>query len=592
MPPLVDRILGFLPSAGLIVLATVAAFFALRFFLRRVGSSQPATALAHVLLARPQGGREVTGWLLFCVTLLLALDFRGFTGGFFRQDDFSFLQVAREQGSLGHQLLLYHNDHTLPLFRFEVWALVSLAGARCDSHTMAAWFNAANFLICLGVLLAVVWLLTEMGARRIVIAAACVWLWFWPSWGEFTSGFYTLWMYPQCLALGLASIAAWVRASRLGGGRWICVSLLFVVAAATLGVVGLWIFPTMAAVAWLHRVPRHGLLAAAVLGLSGITAFAFYTRFSEHAYSERERVQNPNATRVHASILPTLREHLVALPFGFLSGVGGSVLSGAIPPVTKGLVPQVAAHNRLCQTLIVVECLVALGLLGALWRLSRRWSPTDRRRVATLLLPLFVLTGMTIVARPSIMQWPALFWPAKYQCIPITSCVLAACFVLECSAFATAQHAHRSKNRIILTLPLAVGATVLIAAFESALHLNIPWFPGGRDANAQSAHIRRADHVRFINDLTGLASDVGQTSLTLPRLAIGFGGYDYLEIGGHPVFGANYIIPDLLAASPATRISLVLTDTANVDATILGKLREFPELTRLFLPVASSPALP
>lgn len=65
------------------------------------------------------------GWIVaVSAAWLIALDGPLLAHGFFRQDDFSFLAVARET-DLWTQLSLRHNDHVYPIFRFQVWALVN-----------------------------------------------------------------------------------------------------------------------------------------------------------------------------------------------------------------------------------------------------------------------------------------------------------------------------------------------------------------------------------------------------------------------------------------------------------------------------------
>lgn len=583
--PLMDRLVTFVPTAALIVGLTAAvAWLVWRSSVRIRHNAGPLNA--RWLVSPAAGGREPFFWLVGLIFLVLFFDGAGYRSGFFRQDDFSFLQVARESRSLAEQLLLYHSDHTLPLFRLQVWLLVSAAGPSATPTQLAAWFNAANFLTHLAVLLSFAWLLTEWSARRVVVAGACVLLWTWPSWGEFTAGFYILWIYPQTLALGLAAMAAWRRGSRRHNPVWIVVSLVLAAFAVSLGVAGIWILPVLAGVAWLHRAdwpPRHFMLATASLVVLGLTTVLFYTKLTDHPYSERERVQNPRGVRMHGRLGTTLHDHGWQLPFGVASAAGGAVLSGLTPTVLKGFSKVVSDRPTVARSVIVAECILATLLFLALWLTLRRWSRAEQGIVISATLPFFAITGLTLVARPGLLDMPASLWAAKYQCISYASAVLTLAVILDRCRFSDLPRARRSLCLMLVAVPLLAGSTHLIYRFERAVNIVYPWFPGGRPANVYFAEKRRNDHALFLTDLGRLSAVVGRPSFALPEATGDHAAYGYLEIGGHPILGSNYRISDLLAASPGTTLRLQFIPPADADPQALAALNEVPSLRSLFL---------
>ena len=111
------------------------------------------------------------------------------------------------------------------------------------ASALAAIFNLANFLTYLGVLLAGCWLLAELSARRVTLAAFALFAWLWPGWGEFTSGLYTISVYPQTMIFGFAAVALWLRGMPGPARGWIGLSLLAAAGSASLDISGVWIFP-------------------------------------------------------------------------------------------------------------------------------------------------------------------------------------------------------------------------------------------------------------------------------------------------------------------------------------------------------------
>ena len=209
--------------------------------------------LSEFAFGRVQTRMEWLAVATGCGVLLAISDFHGFSIGFFRYDDFAFVQDARDGPDILEYLGLYHNDHALPLFRIEIMALVMLCGKAFSAFQLASLFNTLAALTFFGLLLSGCWLLSGLDVRRLGIACFCVVLWMWPSWGEFTSGFYTILIYPQTVVFGFISIGSVLHAIRTRSrGLWV-LALITSAAAPLVDVSGVWVFPILLAIVWAKR---------------------------------------------------------------------------------------------------------------------------------------------------------------------------------------------------------------------------------------------------------------------------------------------------------------------------------------------------
>jgi hypothetical protein len=573
---------GALTALGLLVAVATAMIWRQR---RPAPFVEPGSLLADYLLGRPDRLRDWILILLGCVGLLLAFDFHGFTRGFFREDDFAFVQDAREALPLSQQIGLYHADHSLPLYRVEVWSLVRLCGPRARAWDLAAAFNTVNFLTYLGVLLGGCWVLAELSARRAILAAFCLLVWLWPPWGEFTSGFYTISVYPQTLVFGFAAVAAELRGMRSSRGSWLGLSILAATVSAGLDISGVWVFPALAAFAWSARArPGRKTPVGFLFALAAVFALAaaYHLVLAQHPLAGRELVQNPGA-----NLLAFGRPRIALLLSwktvrGVISGLGGTLLSAVAPPAVQVLNRNFGAHPGYGTVLVWADLAATLGTGAVLWRYARKLEPPDQRVFLAVLWPVVLLVGMPVAARPGIVTVPGLLWPTKYLAVPYSWLVLAGVFLVDRLGFGGPTRSGQTLRRLAAIACIGVWLTVSQWGLERSLALTFAWFPGGRYHNSHLAARRRADFAAFQGDLERLASLTGTPTLALPPPNGGFVHFPYLEQGSSLVHGSNYIFTDLLAVAPNVPIKIIAAPAESISPATWEALRRIPDLDAFF----------
>jgi hypothetical protein len=595
---LYGRVAHFAPRWAALTVAVLGATIALGRWRCRRSPAAPtprSSRLAAYLLGRSAGGRDRLVILLGCAGLLLALDYDGFTEGFFRQDDFAFVQDAREGIPLMRQIRLYHNDHSLPLYRVEVSAMVAAAGPGASASGLAAIFNLANFLTYLGVLLGGCWVLAELSARRATLAAFALFAWLWPGWGEFTSGLYTISVYPQTMLFGFAAVALWLRGARTGRGAWFGLGLLAAAGSASLDISGVWIFPVLAAFAWADRGrPDRKSSGVALAGLAVVFALAaaYHLVLAKHSLVGRELVQNPQAR-----LLSYGRPQIAALLSwktvrAMIFGLGGTILSTFTSPVLQILGPHLDNHPLYGSLFAWADLGATAGLALIFWKYARRLPTVDRRLFLAALWPVVLATGMSVVARPLVVGQPGLLWPTKYFPLPYCWLVLAAVLLVDRLAFRDPAAAGRALRRLGSVAILGVWLCLSQWYLERAMALTFPWMPGGRYHNSHVAVLRRADFAAFQGDTARLAALAGTTRLALPKPTGGFWYYPFLEEGEDRRYGSTYYFADLLAVAPEDPVTLSARPLAAVPPATLAALRRIPELDGFFESETGPPAAP
>ncbi len=154
--------------------------------------------------------------------------------GYYRWDDFAFLQMA-DRTALAENLFAPHNDHLLPLWRLEVEALYGLFGLSPVGYIVVTLLSFAAMLALLERFLAA--RAVSLHGRWLALAVASSWA----SWAELTSGYFTLTVYLQIVAIFFAAVAAERRARADGGGGWLALMGALALVAIGLDVSGFWV---------------------------------------------------------------------------------------------------------------------------------------------------------------------------------------------------------------------------------------------------------------------------------------------------------------------------------------------------------------
>ena len=508
---------------------------------------------------RLKGWGDFAGLVLVCASLLVLFDGRGFTEGFFRQDDFSFLAVAQSGLGIARQMVLYHNDHLYPLFRLETWILVRIAGPHATVDRLVSVFNAMNYAACLGVLLAACWLLHELRASRRAVGLAALLIWAWPGWGEFTSGYYTLSAYVQIQALGFCACALLVRGIRTGFAVWFASSLVAVSMALGLDISGLsaWCGVAILAIAFRHSTAvgrwwsyLSGLFV--ILGCYGILSLVV-----KHPYSPRELVQNPQGTTAGVSLALGLLRSPASAVLELLGSLGGLLLSLILPTFLQYYSPVVASSLGVGRALLLIELGVALGAIILTLRPLIRLAPADRNVVLALGAETAACLGMVVAGRTDYaLHVPTLIWWSKYTVMPV--CWIWICIVLFWDRIRLAARCTMDGRMgvLLVLVILPLWLTVSYWKWEQIL------FPGtlaytarGRWGNMQNADARAHHYKQITRDLEELALPSGEGVVELPYPVEWersfFNLHGVLEWGGDVrEGGVCYLFGDLLEASP------------------------------------------
>jgi hypothetical protein len=502
--------------------------------------------------------RIFIGLILWCVTLLIFLDGNSFLNGFFRADDFSFLQVARENNRLLPQLLLYHNDHAYPLFRLEIWALVKLAGPLIDAIHLAEYFNAIIFLSCCLLLCMGCWLLYETVSSSIALFIFPFALWLWPGWGEFTAGFFALSGYIQVQSASFGAAAAMLRGFRRGKRMWLVISILMATIAVSIDTTGLSVFITLGIVT-VASVQRRGnsILIQYLLSLFLLfgTVILFFKFAFAHPYSARELVQNPSGNSFNLFEIHFDKTQLIPMTLGLLAGVGGVAASFFTPTFLQYL--NFRLTMKITLGLYGIQFLVSILVVLLLWRALRRLNCRDAWLSLAFIGNAFALVAMVIVARPLVaVSEPTVLWAPKYLVMPICWFSLAATFVGDryCSAISVSR-LHAAKGLIF------AGAFGLWFSLSN-WYLEKAVFPTpsayisrGRFGNVENARARYERYTSLMQDLSQIARFTGSNEIALPPPQA-WGGAFYsangvLEWGSdYTSNGVTNLFWDFLAASP------------------------------------------
>lgn len=546
--------------------------------------------------------RDFLALAAFCSCVVAAFDGSGFIHGFFRQDDFSFLQVVRETDGLLQQMRLYHSDHFCPLYRLEVWALIKLAGANAGPDALAICFNAINFITCSSLLLSGCWTLHELGGSRLALYAFAFLTWTWQGWGEFTAGYYTVSLFVQVQCLGFCATAAMLRGFRHNSIAWLAGSLILVVAAISVNISGANVFVSVflfgAMWRYLDHLPRR-LPYLLVLLVVFVALLGFYSLVLRHPYSARELVQNPSGQSAGPSMIFNLFHHPLGVMCTSVAALGGLLLNFFSPTFLQIVADRVGTAPLLYGGLVLAELFVgALAVRFASRRLSRltggdRWSILAAAGCALVCL------GMVIVARTTYaLHIPTALWHTKYIVMP--ACWLCVAFALFADRLWLSASLPCPRSSVGLLTALAFGIWLNLSNWQWERTL-IPdvlaYTARGRWGNVVNAQERARHYHAVMADLVAIAHFTGSATVRLPEPSI-WGSEFYrlhsvLEWGSDQTpSGVTYLFWDLLAASPGLHLKGCWVSDTELTPELRKYLKRYPWLQpyRLAVSIPVPPA--
>jgi hypothetical protein len=517
-----------------------------RLLVRLRGHSCVAAWAAASRMSRqvPKGSRR---WLIIiagCLLIVLVFDLPGFVHGFFRLDDFEFLRVVRQE-NVFCQLLLPNGGHSIPLLRGEIYALATVSGAT------PLLFNLVNLATC-GVLLAAgCWLLTELGVGWLGLAGFVCLNWLWPAWGEFTAGYYCLLGNIQGLALGIAALAALLRAAATDSRRWLVFAFVLAGAALGLDLASAWLLPALvvfAVAVWPPRAAAAPLLRPFVTGFATVTmAFAAWNLviFRHGGFLDPAMAGSASLARILGSLLPAVGGVML---FTFLPVQAGSLNTG-------GLVYGLEITAIGAGTWIVL-------------RLSRRLSRTDRRLLLALGITLLTQIAMIAVARRPLLT--GFYWPAKWTAMAHCTFVVLVAFVADrCVRLAPRGGEPAVKWAV------AVFLAGFCAAVATPRLLDAMGAPVSRANNVQNALYRRPDFDRLSASIERLALSLQQRPVILPPCPTDRFNQVFPRMEG-------YSLTQVACAMPAALIRIA-PEPFPLPSQTRAAIARIPDLRRLYL---------
>jgi len=536
-------------------------------------------------------GTKGTLYVLWCLFVPLLFDGSRFANGFVRQDDFSFLQVVRENDRLLPQLLLHHNDHALPLFRYQVWLIVKLAGPDIGAVGLAHWVNGLIFFSCTGLLLAGTWLLRELNCSALARFVFPFLLWLWPGWGEFTAGFFTYVIYVQVVACGTASAAAACRYFRNGSRAWGALSLLFIVLAVGINTSGYSAF-AIAGVFCLcdfasQREARSLKFLGGLLVTFLLLQIFFYVAFS-HPYSPRELVQNPTGKSLSSLDLPVNRTAFLPVVLALLSGLGGVIL-GYVAPIFLQFYNARLSPNMVFA-LTGLQLAVFVALTCWFWPSFKRLGAKDRILAVGLGICMLSTVGMLALARPHhLVATPIFLWHPKYLVFSISWLCLGGVFLADRCRLFQSPRPRPVATRCVFLLLVGMWFTYSIWSCERAL-LPGPtaYIPRGRYGNEVTAKARFEQYQAVMKQLKALAEEQAAgrwVELPYPEKwsEAFFKTYTLLEWGGDfTPRGVTHLFWDMPAADPHLNLSGRWVSLDSLDDRMRQRLMGVPWIAPAF----------
>jgi len=566
-----DALFGFAPIA---IVGWLAFVLIAGVMLKSIARLPPS--VVEWCSGRFTGPRQFGALALGLLALILIVDGSSFWNGFFRQDDFSFLAVAREGHSISQQMIMYHNDHLYLLFRLQVSALLSVAGPTADEACLAGWFNLVSLFAHASVLWAGAWLLQEAGAKRAAIMSAALITWAWPGWAEFTTGYYAIGVYVQVLALGLAGSSATLRYLRTGHRRWQLGAIGLATIAVGLNISGLWAFVAQALAVICFRWPawrdRRGLShLVSALSLFIVSTLVLMVGL-RHDRSAREYVQNPTGSTVDSQFAHMGRQPIAVTGLTLLSAPGGSLLSLATPPYLQFGARKIADRPVLQSAMTGLQLIPVVALL--VWFLRRKAHPprAEVRFPMFAFMVVLVLAAMVILARPDYAAAsPVFLWLPKYQVSLWVWAVLGLAFLIERFLVSRPKPEVAILKGLSLTIMLSVAFTLFHASFEKAVEPGpVSYISQGRLAHLAAAKIRRADYREVMAILKNHQHAQKSDAIQLPPWANWKNAftlkYPLLEWSGDTgVSGVTYLFADLPFARPESNLRVEWAPSPKFD---------------------------
>jgi hypothetical protein len=499
--------------------------------------------VSRVSMQVPRGLRQWFMIILGCLLVVLVFDLSGFLHGFFRLDDFEYLRVVRQE-NIFRQLLLPHGGHSLPFFRVEMLALATVSGPT------PPLFNFVNLTTCVALLATGCWLLVEMGVGWLGLAAFVGLNWFWPGWGDFTAGYFSLLDYVQGYALGFAAIAALLRTATTGRRLWLAMAFVLATAALGVGLVSTWVLPAMltfAAANWSARGGATVLLRPFVIGFAMVTV-AF-------------TVCNLLIFRHGEFLGPDMGgpSHPAGMLWSLLSGVGGVMLYTLLP---------VQAGSLNTGGLVHVLEIGAIGL--GLWPVLRLWprlDRTNRRLLLAAVVTLLVQIAMIVIARRPLLA--GFYWSAKWTAMAHCTFVIIVALVVD----RCVRLAPRGGEPVV-KWAAAFFLVGLWAAVATPHLLDAMGAPVSRANNVRNAISRRTDFDRLSASIERLAFLSKQRPVTLPPCSPDCFDRVFPRLEGYSLAQVASVLPaDLIRIAP---------QSGPPAAPLRALIANIPDLRRLY----------
>jgi hypothetical protein len=511
-----------------------AAFLASLLFGKQLRS---LSIRAHTAFSRESGARQALVVLIICVAFAFASHAGNIMHGYFNMDDFLVVGLNHSVPLSQSILIPYANDHTIPLFRAEMWALDAFFGVNPIPY------NIFFFLIFALIPFFAYLSMRRLGIGLIGFAVFLVLFAGATSWADMLTGFYIMSLYTQILLF--FSIAAWAYLAWTDTRekKYLATFALALIFAAATDTSSIWVFPVLLSLMatshfmrWDRTeaffpsfIKRDGLPLAKLALVAILFSIFLFISF---------KIIQPGTFLSALSADGTPTEDAKAenwapapLAFNFISFFANGVSLPVVAPSATKLLAHPALKDKARPFWPLVGLIVLVANIALFWYALRKGEASEKPLVLWALLSMAITIGMVIVARPDHSIIPDFDY--RYAGAP---------FFFYCFCFAIfASWLVRSKGD--KAKEYVVSALIIIFALQQAFSFHA--FRLEREALARREAITLFDETFF-----GTLKET-ERSLVIPNLS---GNSIYPAMAGFTL--AHYF---LFFDSPAS-LALVRND--------------------------------
>ncbi len=220
---------------------TEASLFLALIFIALVCAEKKILACANTISTyfNSQSNRKRASIVLgVCLFFAFLLHYPNILNGYFLNDDFEVIDVSRTY-TLNESLFVPHGDHTIPLFRMEMYIFLKLFAQNPLPYNMAVFFAFALIPFFTYLIFQRLGFGIKSFAIFLVLYASCT------GWADILTGYYDISTYLQIslfCTIAIWSYIAWKQSRR---NHYVLTYALATTAALFIDLPGVWVYPSL-----------------------------------------------------------------------------------------------------------------------------------------------------------------------------------------------------------------------------------------------------------------------------------------------------------------------------------------------------------